>query len=215
MKRPDGSSFAAVVPFALAIFTFGVIYGTVARRTAEPLAVLLSSVLIFSGALQFTIVGLILAGAQAGALIAAALTLNARHVLLGAVLRPRIQESALKRAGLAWFLVDETTGLALNARNPAVTLLVSGSACYIAWIGGIAAGIAGASIDALRSAATAIFPVLFVGLASMSCTSRSLAVRAAVAAPLTVALALAWPGGRGLAPVLAAVIAAAPGTTRA
>jgi predicted branched-subunit amino acid permease len=123
MKRPEGSTFAAVLPFALAIFTFGVIYGTVARRAAEPLGVLLSSVLIFSGGLQFTIVGLSVAGAQAGALIAAALTLNARHVLLGAVLRPRIQKSAIKRAGLAWFLVDETTGLALNARNPAATLL--------------------------------------------------------------------------------------------
>lgn len=211
MRGIDRATLTAAFPVAIAIATFGAIYGTAAGRVAEPLTILLSSVLVFSGALQFTVVGLLVAGAQTGALIAAALTLNARHILLGAVLRGRIGKSAAARTGLAWFLLDESAGLSMNATNAAATLLVSGLLCYFAWVAGTAVGILGGSIDILQSAATAVFPVLFIGLAALSCTSRSLALRAVAAAALTVPLALAWPGGRGLAPVIASLLVAVPG----
>jgi predicted branched-subunit amino acid permease len=212
MKRFDRSMLAAGAPLAAAILTFGAIYGTAARSLADPVTVFLSSALIFSGALQFTTVGLLRAGAETGALIAAAVALNARHVLLGAVLRARLKSSATERTGLAWFLIDESAGLAMSASDPAATLLVVGLLCYSAWVGGTVIGILGGSIGPLRSAAEAVFPVLFVGLAALSCTSRSLAVRAFAAAALTVPLALAWPEGRGLAPVVAAIVVSIPGS---
>lgn len=214
MKRIDRATLATTLPVAVAIGSFGAIYGTAAREIAEPLEVLLSSVFIFSGALQFTVLALLVAGAQTGALIAAAVTLNARHILLGAVLRARIDDSPYVRSGLAWFLLDETTGLSMNARHPTATLLFSGLICYAAWVVGTAIGILGGSIEGLQSVASAVFPVLFVGLSALSCSSRSLALRAVAAATLTVPIALAWPGGRGLAPVIAALAVAIPGTRR-
>jgi predicted branched-subunit amino acid permease len=212
--RPDKSIVLATAPVALAIFTFGAIYGTAARSVATPIQVFLSSVLIFSGALQFTIVGLVAAGAQTGALIATALALNARHILLGAVLRGRMRGSAVQRSGLAWFLLDESAGFAINARDPATTLLTTGVVCYVAWLIGTVIGILGGSIGALRSSAEAVFPVLFIGLAALSCGTWSLAMRAVISAGVTVPLALVWPSARGLAPVVAAILVSIPGARK-
>ena len=173
---------------------------------------LLSSAIVFSGALQFTVAGLLLAGAGAPALLAAAVTLNVRHVLLGAVLRPRLHSSPLKRAGAAWFLLDETVGLALTREGDAARILWrAGPVCYVAWLGGTAVGLVGGSVDALQSGAEAVFPVLFIGLAALSCRNRSGAVRAVAAAVVTGVIALVWTDVRSLAPVLAALVVAIPG----
>jgi predicted branched-subunit amino acid permease len=59
--------------------------------------------------------------------------------------------------------------------------------------------------------AGAIFPVLFIGLASLACRTRSHAVRAVGAAALTAALAFVLPDLRALAPVVAGVVVALPG----
>ena len=202
----------ALAPISAAIFVFGAVYGTVGARVMGTPMTLLSSAIVFSGALQFTVAGLLLAGAGAPALLAAALTLNVRHVLLGAVLRPRIQTSLLERASAAWFLLDETVGLALTREGDAARILWrAGPACYVAWLGGTAVGVIGGSVDALQSAAEAVFPVLFIGLAALSCRNRSGAVRAVGAAALTAAVAVVWPDVRALAPVFAALLVAIPG----
>ena len=202
----------ALAPIAAAIFVFGAVYGTVGTRVMGSPMTLLSSALVFSGALQFTVAGLLLAGAGAPALLAAALTLNVRHVLLGAVLRPRIHTSPLKRAGVAWFLLDETVGLALTRADDAARILwQAGPICYVAWLAGTAVGLIGGSVDALQSAAEAVFPVLFIGLAALSCRNRSGAVRTVAAALITGVVALVWPDARALAPVFAAIAVALPG----
>ncbi|MGH2788261.1 MAG: AzlC family ABC transporter permease [Actinomycetota bacterium] len=206
---------AATATPAAAIFVFGVIYGSLSRPQMGAGATILSSLLIFSGALQFTITALLSAGAGVGALVAGAITLNLRNLVLGAVLRPRVDKGPLKRAGLAWFLVDESAGLALAAGGDAGrTLLVSGVAFYSAWQAGTVLGLLGASVESVSSAAEAVFPVLFIGLAALSCQSRSIAARAVVAAGLTAGAAVLWPGGRGLAAVIAAVAVAIPGHDR-
>lgn len=202
----------ALAPIAAAIFVFGAVYGTVGARVMGSPMTLLSSAIVFSGALQFTVAGLLLAGAGAPALLAAAVTLNVRHVLLGAVLRPRLHSSPLKRAGAAWFLLDETVGLALTREGDAARILWrAGPVCYVAWLGGTAVGLVGGSVDALQSGAEAVFPVLFIGLAALSCRNRSGAVRAVAAAVVTGVIALVWTDVRSLAPVLAALVVAIPG----
>lgn len=211
--RPSQPRLAvALAPIAAAIFVFGAVYGTVGARVMGTSMTLLSSAIVFSGALQFTVAGLLLAGAGAPAVIAAAVTLNVRHILLGAVLRPRINVSPLRRAGAAWFLLDETVGLALTRGEDAARILWrAGPVCYVAWIAGTAVGLVGGSVDALQSAAEAVFPVLFIGLAALSCRNRSGAVRAVAAALITGVVALVWTDVRALAPVFAALLVAFPG----
>jgi predicted branched-subunit amino acid permease len=206
---------AAAAPPAAAIAVFGVIYGSLARPLIGVPATILSSVLIFSGSVQFTIAALLSAGAGTGALVAGSIMLNLRNLVLGAVLRPRINLGPLRRAGLSWFLTDEATGLALTSEeDPARILVVSGTSFYLAWQAGTILGLLGASVGAVRSIAEAVFPVLFIGLAALSCSSRSIAVRAAVAAGLTTGLGMLWPAGRGVAAVVAAIAVSLPGSER-
>lgn len=206
-----GLLVAAAAP-AAAIFVFGVIYGSLARPLMGASATMLSSLLIFSGSVQFTVVGLLAAGAGAAALIGGAATLNLRNVALGAVLRSRIDRPRGQRLGLAWFLTDEAVGLALVPGVDATrTLLVSGALFYVVWQLGTAVGLLGASVEAVRSAAEAVFPVLFIGLAALTCASLSVAVRALVAAVATAGALLLWPGTRGVAAVVAAIAVAIPG----
>lgn len=173
---------------------------------------MLSSLLIFSGAVQFTIAGLLSAGAGVGALMAGSVTLNFRNLLLGAVLRPRVEGGPIRRAGLAWFLVDESAGLALaSGTDAARTLFASGAIFYVAWQAGTMLGLLGASVEGVRSAAGAVFPALFIGLAALSSSSRSIAVRAVLAAGLAAGAALLWPGGRGVVAVVASITVAIPG----
>lgn len=211
------------LPAAVAIGVFGVLYGAAARPLVGEVAAIASSVFIFSGALQFALVGLLAAGATAPALLATALTLNLRHIVLGAVLRPRMGPSVLRRGALAWLMVDETFGFAVaSGADPSLTaaertaitertLLVSGIACYGAWQAGTVLGVLGAGVADLEGVAGAIFPVLFIGLAALSTSSVRIAVRAAAAAVLTAAVFVLAPDLRALAPVIAGVIVALPG----
>jgi branched chain amino acid efflux pump len=217
------SILATTLPAAAAIFVFGTLYGAGARVVLGAPLTIASSLFIFSGALQFALVGLASAGASAPALLLTAGTLNLRHLVLGAVLRPSMSGSRLRRAVLAFFLVDETFGFAVAAGDaarrdgrPAAaaterTLLVSGVVCYLAWLVGTLVGVFGAGLPGVEGVAGAIFPVLFIGLASLACTKRSHVIRAVGAAALTAGWAFALPELRALAPVVAGVVVALPG----
>ena len=197
---------------AAAIFVFGVVYGALARPHLGVGGTLLASALIFSGSVQFTVLALLTSGAASVAMLAGAAALNLRNIVLGAVLRPRLGGTTTRRAGLGWFLTDEAAGLALVSKQDAARVLMfSGAVFYLSWVVGTALGIAGASIDGLQEPASAVFPVLFIGLAAMSCTSRANALRAVVAAVGAALMAWAFPGTEGVAAVVAAILASIPG----
>ncbi len=205
---------AAAAPLALAIAVFGTIYGAAARPLLGAWKTIVSSAVIFSGALQFAVVGLLLAGASAAAMLLTAVVLNLRHVLLGAALRPSLRTTPLRRAGLAWWLIDETAGLALTTKSPTATLMVGGLLCYSAWVAGTALGVVGGALTSLRGVATAVFPVLFVGLAVIAAERRDLVLRSVLAAAVTVALGIAFPAARGVLPAIVAVVVSLPGDDR-
>lgn len=205
-------TLVALVPAALAIAVYGTIFGAMARPLLGPVLTVVASAVIFSGTVQFAVTGLLLGGATPGALLLTAAAVNLRNPFLAAVLRPHLRAGALGRALLGWFVIDETLGFTLAARDRAeATLLASGALCYAAWVGGTALGAAGASLLGLQGIAGAVFPVLFVGLAALSASRRHLVVRALVAAALTAGIAALWPAARGVAPVLAALLVALPG----
>ena len=203
---------------------FGTLYGAAARGALGVPLTLASSVLVYSGALQFALVALLGAGTATLPLLLIALVLNLRHLVLGAALRSRFESGPIRRALLAFFLVDETFGFAIaagNAAEPAAvgrsterTLLVAGLTLYAAWLLGTLVGVLGGGLTAVESVAGAIFPVLFIGLAALAATRRSHVVRALAAAGLTAAVAIWLPGLRMLAPVIAGVLVALPGRER-
>lgn len=205
---------AALAP-AAAITVFGVIYGSLAGPELGAANTMLSSLLIFSGAVQFTIAALLTAGAGPAALVAAAMLLNMRNLVLGAVLRSRIEHGPLQRGAMAWFLTDEATGLALASGTSASTvLLVSGVMFYVSWQVGTALGLAGASLEGLSEASGAVFPVLFVGLAAAVCPTWSVALRAVAAAIVAGLASWLWPASHGVVAVVAALAISIPGRDR-
>jgi predicted branched-subunit amino acid permease len=201
----------AFLPVAAAIGVFGVLYGAAARPIlGAPLAIA-SSFIVFSGTVQFTMVGLMGAGSSPLAVLWAIFVVNLRNLALGAALRPHLKSPTPTRVGLSWFLIDETVGLALiDPRRAEGTLLRSGVLAYATWTIGTVVGVAGGAALGLEGLAAAIFPVLFVGLASVMVGSRDGVVRSALAVAGTVALLDMFPALGGIAPVLAALLAAAP-----
>lgn len=200
---------------------FGSLYGAAARAYLGVPLTLASSLLIYSGALQFALVALLGAGAATAPLLLTALVLNLRHLVLGAALRSRFESGRLRRSLLAFFLVDETFGFAIAAGNAAPshtvgaaterTLLYSGLTLYAAWLVGTVVGVLGGGLAAVESMAGALFPVLFIGLAAMAVRRPSHVVRALAAALITAAVAVLLPQLRLLAPVVAGVVVALPG----
>ncbi|HET6781841.1 MAG TPA: AzlC family ABC transporter permease [bacterium] len=211
MRSSISPVLISAIPLALAIGVFGTIFGAASTPLIGLELTLAASLIVFSGALQFAMVGLLLAGAPVPSLLVTAALLNLRHLLLGAALRARISGSVLKRAGLAWFLIDESVALTLAARGwPAMTLVGSGLLFYIVWFVGTLIGTLGASLPQFGAVAEAIFPVLFVGLASISADRRDLKVRALAAAALSAVLILIWPAVRGFVPVVAVLLVIIP-----
>jgi predicted branched-subunit amino acid permease len=209
------------LPAAAAVAVFGTLYGAAASVFLGAPLTLVSSLLVYSGALQFAMVALLGAGATTLPLLLTAVVLNLRHLVLGAALRSRFESGPLRRALLAFFLVDETFGFAIAAGNAAPpgavgaaterTLLVSGLTLYAAWLVGTLVGVLGGVLAAVEGLAGALFPVLFIGLAALATRRRSHVVRALAAACLTAAVAVLLPDLRMIAPVVAGVLVALPG----
>jgi len=209
--RPGrGGLLPAAAPLAAAIGVFGVIFGASASAQMDVAMVVAMSLLIFSGTLQFATVGLLAGGAGPLAIIVTAIALNARHVVLGMILRPRLEGSTLRRALTAWFLIDESFGLALTAGQRAgFVVVVAGAIFYLAWQLGTWLGLLGARLVSLEGIAAAVFPVLFIGLAALTSRSRGDAVRATVAGLLVAAMSF-LPGLYPFAAIVAAFIVSLP-----
>lgn len=183
---------AAAAPVAAAIGVFGVVYGAAADDVLGPALAMVSSVLVFSGAAQFTMVALLAAGSTPVGVLAGVAPLALRHLPLGAIVQPHLPPSRRRRALVSWFLIDETAGLALARSGPVErTMTVTGGLSYAAWVAGTAGGVAGASLPGIEPLADALFPVLFVGLATVTAAGRSDAARAIVAGAGSLALLLA------------------------
>lgn len=204
---PAPRLLVAAAPVAAAIGAFGVVYGAAAQPILGTWLTLASSVIVFSGAAQFTMIALVAAGAAPAGLLGAIAALALRHLPLGAILRPRLQAGRTRRALLAFFLVDETAGLALTVVGPAErTLAVSGVMAYGAWNLGTVAGMAGAGIGSVEPLAAALFPVLFVGLAALTARRRTDVVRAGVAGLGSVVLLVLWPAADAIGVLAIALV---------
>ena len=205
----------AAAPLAAAIGVFGLVFGASAARQMDFLMALGMSLLVFSGTLQFTTVGLLASGAGVAAIVLTAVALNMRHIVLGAVLRPYVEGSMLRRGLLAWFLIDESFGLAISSRRQAAAvLLISGVIFFAAWQLGTLLGLLGARLVAVEGLAAAR-PMNRIGKTAAATTrSRAGAVRVVVAALLVLALVQLVPDVHAFVPIAVALAVALPGGSR-
>jgi predicted branched-subunit amino acid permease len=179
-------------------FTVG-LYGTAfgAASIAAGFSVLqtcLLSLLAFSGASQFAVVGVVGAGGTAIAGIATASLLGVRNMLYALRMSPLLRVSGFKKVIAAQVTIDESTGVALSQEKLGTEAMkqgfwLTGFGVYIFWNIFTLLGALGAKAMGNPSAwgLDAAVPAAFLGLLWPRLTNkleRSLAVSALVLAVL-------------------------------
>ena len=177
----------------IAVGAFGLSYGAIAVASGfTVLQTCALSALMFTGASQFALVGVIGGG---GSLVAGALTallLGGRNALYGLRLSSLLRVRGARRAVAAQFVIDESAAMGI-ARGRA-GFWATGLAVFACWNAGTAAGALGGealsdpSAFGLDAAAPAAFLALLAPrLMGRSAQTTALAAAAAalIAAPLT------------------------------
>ena len=132
------------IAVGIATGTYGISFGAVAVTAGlSVLQACTLSLLVFTGASQFALVGVVAAG---GAPLSGALTailLGTRNTLYGLRMGPLLGWTGLRRAGAAHILIDESTAMSVNrGSQPAARLgfLTTGLAVFVLWNAATLAG---------------------------------------------------------------------------
>ena len=88
------------------MFAIAISFGVLARPVMGPIAPIVMSITVFSGAGQFGALAVLAAGGSAGAAIVAGVLLNARYLAMGVALAPSLRGPPQSRAVFALTTVD-------------------------------------------------------------------------------------------------------------
>lgn len=141
---------ASAVGIGLATGAYALSFGAISVASGlSPLQTQALSLLMFTGASQFALVGVLGAG---GGVIAAVLTawmLGARNGIYGLTVASLLRPRGLRLLGTAQFTIDETTAMAVaNEDDPAIRRAAywwTGLSIYVLWNLGTLLGALGAS----------------------------------------------------------------------
>ncbi len=196
MSRVSSPTFRDSLSVSFTVGAYGVAFG--AAAVANGFSVLQScllSLLTFSGASQFAVIGVIGAGGSAISGIATASLLGFRNGLYGVLMAPILKVRGFKRLVAAHITIDESTGVSLSqeARGPEAMregFWLTGFGVFIFWNLFTLAGALGAKAMGNPSAwgLDAAVPAAFLGLVwprLKSSTDKTLAIIAAVFAIAT------------------------------
>ena len=190
----------------LAVGAFGLSYGAIAVASGfTVLQTCALSALMFTGASQFALVGVIGGG---GSLVAGALTallLGGRNALYGLRLSSLLRVRGARRVVAAQFVIDESAAMGI-ARGRA-GFWATGLAVFACWNAGTAAGALGgeALSDPSAFGLDAAAPAAFLALLAPRLTGRSAQTTALAAAAAALIAAPLTPAG---VPVLVAALVA-------
>ncbi len=197
----------------LAVGVFGAAFGALATTAGLTVAQASAmSVLVFTGASQFTAVSIIGSGGSPAAGLAAALLLAARNGFYGITMSRYLTGSTLRRAVGAQLTIDESTALAVAQPEPDVepAFWAGGVSVFVFWNLGTLAGAWGGDqvSDPALFGLDAAFPAGFVALMVPALKNRPGLVAALVGAGIAITLTpFTQPGIPILAASLGAVVA--------
>ena len=209
----------AVVGIGLYAGMFGITFGAVSAGAGlSVLQTMALSGVMFTGASQFALVGIIGAGGSPYAAVSTALLLGLRNAFYGVPVSHALRPRGVRRFLAAQLVIDETTAMAIAQAAPRArryAFWATGFTLFVLWnLGSLAGALAGGNINpstfGLDAAAPAIFLALLWPQLSRS-QGRSVALGAAAVAFALIAIA---PAG---VPVIAAAgvaVAAGVGWTR-
>ena len=196
MSRVSSPTFRDSLSVSFTVGAYGVAFG--AAAVANGFSIVQScllSLLTFSGASQFAVIGVIGAGGSAISGIATASLLGFRNGLYGVLMAPILKVRGFKRLVAAHITIDESTGVSLSqeARGPEAMregFWLTGFGVFIFWNLFTLAGALGAKAMGDPSAwgLDAAVPAAFLGLVwprLKSSTDKTLAIIAAIFAIAT------------------------------
>ncbi len=157
----------ASVVLGMAVGVFAVSFGVGAVSAgASTVQACAMSLLVFTGASQFSAVSVIAAGGSTGAALGGAMMLSARNGVYGLAMAPHLGGSVRSRLIAAQLTIDESTAMGLAQDNePArrAAFWITGLSVYCFWnLGTLIGALLGNSIDPTTFGLDAAFPAAFV-----------------------------------------------------
>jgi len=172
VSRVNRATAAQSLSVSLTVGAYGIAFG--AASVAAGFSVLQScllSLLTFTGASQFAVIGVLGAGGSALSGIATASLLGVRNTLYGLRMAPILQVKGLRRIFAAQVTIDESTGVALSQEHLGVKAArqgfwLTGIGVFIFWNIFTLAGALGAQAMGNPAAwgLDAAVPAAFLGL---------------------------------------------------
>ncbi|MGY1839000.1 MULTISPECIES: AzlC family ABC transporter permease [unclassified Modestobacter] len=212
------------VGLGAAVGLYGVAFGAAAAGAGlDTWQAVTMSALMFTGASQFALVGVVGAGGGPLAAVGSALLLGTRNTVYGVRMAPLLAPRGWwRRAGAAHWVIDETTAMAVAAPDRELGRLAfwaTGATIYLGWnlttlIGSMGAAALG---ETAQAALDSIVPAAFLALLwpRLRRTAREPRVQRRVAlAGAVIALALTPVVPAGAQVVLAVVAVALVGRPR-
>jgi len=191
------------------VFAISVSFGVLARPLMGPIAPIVMSIFVFSGAAQFGALAVLLAGGTTGAAIAAGVLLNARYLAMGLALAPSLRGRAPSRAAIAMTTVDASWAAASRGDGTFDPWYMVGVSApqYAGWVLGTIVGVLiGSHLgDPNALGLDALFPAFFIALLFEEARGRRRLVAAGGGAGIALVLTPVVPAGL---PILAAAAAA-------
>ena len=204
--------FRDAVGIGVAVGAYGLSFGaaavTAGLSTAQACAL---SLLLFTGASQFALVGVLGAGGGAVASIAGALLLGSRNTLYAVRLGTLLPVRGPRRLLAAQLTIDETAGMATAAPSglAGTAFWATGASVYVMWNLATLLGAVGAARlgDPAALGLDAAVPAAFLALLALQVRARDILAVGVVGALIAAAAIPLTPPG---VPVLLAALAVVP-----
>lgn len=192
-----------------AVGVFAIAFGVGAVAAGASIAQTCAmSLLVFTGASQFSAVSVLGAGGSPASALGGALVLAARNGVYGLTMGRRIDGSLARRLVAAQLTIDESTAMAVAQRDPRAqrtAFWITGASVYVFWnVGTLIGAVAGSAVDPTVFGLDAAFPAGFVAMVAPLLRHRRPRIAAAVGAIVCLALTPFTPVG---VPILAASLA--------
>lgn len=204
----------AAAGIGVAVGVYGISFGVLAVAaglTAAQACVM--SMLVFTGASQFTFIGVLAGGGGALAAAGPAVMLALRNAAYGLSLAPILPGRLRDRALAAHLVIDESTAMARAEDDPGAArraFLATGVSVWIFWNAGTLAGaLLGSGLGDPRAfGLDAMFPAAFLALLAPQLRRPGAPVAALAGAAIALVVVPFAPAG---VPVIAALAGVVPG----
>jgi len=219
---PDATEFDSRRPIVVAALTLGVAVGVfgatfgvgAVAAGASVAQTCVMSLLVFTGASQFSAVSVVAAGGTTGAALGGAMLLAARNTVYGLAMSRVVGGSLLTRLVAAHITIDETTAMASQQAQPGArraAFWITGGILFGLWnVGTLIGALVGSALDPAAFGLDAAFPAGFVAMVASQLRTRRGLLAGLLGAGLCLALIPFTPIGVPILCAAAAVLVGLP-----